>query len=65
MDALEPAREMLDLAKTKCIYKEHICAAISDDKTDIPDGKYLYNNFEMFSFLKKFRMDFDKVCSTK
>ena len=38
MDALEPSKDMLDLARAKNIYKNHICAAISDEKTNIPDG---------------------------
>ena len=40
MDALEPAKEMLDLAQAKQIYNEHILAAVSAVKTNIPDGKY-------------------------
>ena len=40
LDALEPSEEMLDLAKQKSIYTQHICDVISaSQQTSIFPGK--------------------------
>jgi hypothetical protein len=40
VDALDPADEMLNIAKAEGTYNKYITCFLSEEQTDIPNGKF-------------------------